>query len=258
MDSLIKRQNKIIVSVTSYPKRFPFLPILMTAIKSQIFNINKIMIFLHKDDYKHYNLKLKDVDIIPVEKDLRPHNKYFYAMKLYRDYAIITLDDDANYQNDTFKFLFDAYIKNPNIVSGKRSHVITYKNNGEAKVYNSWMKEQKKKTEIDFDIFLTGCSGIIYPPDILNIDDSYIPIIEETKTCDDITLKYFEIKKGVPSKWIKNKNYLAPPIYVPNTQSNPLSTINGIFNNVCIDKLNLNIQKLNLNNLCIPYKNIQN
>ena len=112
-------------------------------------------------------------------------------------------------------------------------------------------------TEIDFDIFLTGCSGIIYPPDILNIDDSYIPIIEETKTCDDITLKYFEIKKGVPSKWIKNKNYLAPPIYVPNTQSNPLSAINGIFNNVCIDKLNLNIQKLTLNNLCIPYKNIQ-
>ena len=35
-------------------------------------------------------------------------------MKTYRDYAIITLDDDSIYKSETFKLLYDGYIENPN------------------------------------------------------------------------------------------------------------------------------------------------
>ena len=179
-------------------------------------------------------------------------------MKSYRNYAIITLDDDSIYKNETFKLLYDGYIENPNIINGIRSHLITFENNGEIKKYENWESNQKIKTEIDFDVFLTGVSGTIYPPDILNIDDSYIPIIEETITCDDITLKYFEIMKGIPSKWIENTNFLPPYINESNSRAIALYNMNiKYLNNLCIGKLNLDINKTILDNLCVHYRNIQ-
>jgi hypothetical protein len=49
-------------------------------------------------------------------------------MKLFRDYAIITLDDDIGYLDDTFESLFNAYIENHNIISGRRTHLMTQSN----------------------------------------------------------------------------------------------------------------------------------
>jgi len=161
------------------------------------------------------------------------------------------------YNPDTFRLLVNSYINNPNIVSGIRAHYITYKNNGETKKYTLWSHQRTDVIESDFNIFLKGCSGTLYPPDIFNIDDSYLPIIEETVTCDDMTLKYFEIRKGIPERWIENKNFLNPTIIVPNYTSQELNLNNRILNDVCIDKLNLNIKKTILNNLCANFKDIQ-
>ena len=41
----------------------------------------------------------------------------------YRDYAIITVDDDIIYTEDMFISLFNSYIEHPNIVSGRRGHL---------------------------------------------------------------------------------------------------------------------------------------
>ena len=79
----------------------------MTFIRNQTFHINEIIFFLHKDDMKYYDLNISDVKIILAEENLKSHLKYFYAMKLFKDYAIITLDDDIGYANDTFESLFN-------------------------------------------------------------------------------------------------------------------------------------------------------
>jgi len=82
------------------------------------------------------------ISIPLAEKNLRPHLKYFYAMKLFRNHAIITIDDDMGYSNDTFNSLFNAYLENPNLISGRRSHIIKYKKNGELKQYANWKFQQ--------------------------------------------------------------------------------------------------------------------
>ena len=191
-DSIKRRKNKIIVSITSYPKRFIFLPDLMTYIKNQRYNISRIFFFLYKNDIKYLNMNINDSKIVSTEKNLRPHLKYFYAMKLFRDHAIITLDDDIGYSEDTFESLYNEYIENPNVICGRRSHLMTYENNGELKSYFKWKFEQKIQRNPDFNLILTNVGGSIYPPDILNIKDEFLPIIKETITCDDLTLKYFE------------------------------------------------------------------
>ena len=255
-NTIQKRQKKIIVSITSYPKRFIFLPDLMTFIRNQDFHINKIIFFFYKEDIKYYSLKIKDVQIILIDKNLRPHLKYFYAMKLFRDYAIITLDDDIGYANNTFRSLFNAYIQNPNVICGRRSHLMTYKNNGELKEYSKWVYEQKYINYTNFDLVLTNVGGTIFPPDILNINDDYIPIIKDTITCGDLTLKYFANLKGIPQKWIFNGKINGISRKLPKTNALPLFQINSINNDICINKLNIIINKTILKNLCVNYRSI--
>ena len=254
---LQQRQNKIIVSITSYPNRFVYLPDLIEFIRNQNYIINKIILFLFKEDIKFFDASIKDIQVILTDKDLKPHKKYFYPMQIFRDYAIITLDDDIGYPNDTFESLVNAYIENPNIISGRRSHLMTYKNNGELKKYLQWKFEQKIINNSDFSILLTGCGGSIFPPDILNINNDYIPIINETLTCDDLTLKYYSIKKGIPMKWIVNNYINGINRKLPKINSSRLCIINLVNNDICINKLNIMINKTSLNNLCVPYKNVQ-
>lgn len=256
-DSLLKRQHKIIVSITSYPQRFAYLPDLMGFIKNQNYFINRTKLFIYKEDIDYYNLNIKDLEIILTDMDLKPHKKYFYPMKLFRDNAIITLDDDIGYSNDTVESLVNAYIENPNIISGRRAHLMTYTNNGELKRYSQWKFEYKLIKEPDFNLILTGCGGIIYPPDIFNIKEEYLPIIKETITCDDLTLKYFANIKGVPIKWVVNNKINGVYRRLPKSKSSPLYKINFINNNICINKLNIIINKTILNNLCVSYRDIQ-
>ena len=207
-DLIKKRQNKILVSITSYPKRFIYIPGLMDFIRNQTFHINNITLFLYKADNKYFNFTNKDLQIISVDKNLKSHLKYFYSMKLFRDYAIITLDDDIGYSNHTFESLFDAYIKNPNIICGRRSHLMTYNKNGEGNGYFKWSFQQHLIKKANFKITLTNVGGSIFPPDILNINEELLPIIKETITCDDLTLKYFANIKGIPQKWVVNSHLL--------------------------------------------------
>lgn len=56
----------------------------MAFIRNQTLHINKIIIFLYKEDMKYFHLNISDVEIIIINKNLRPHLKYFYAMKYFR------------------------------------------------------------------------------------------------------------------------------------------------------------------------------
>ena len=256
-DSIKKKQNKIIVSIASYPERFVYLPGLMSFINNQSFHINNITFFFYIGHEKFYNLNLSNVKIFFTEKNLKSHLKYFYAMKLFRDHAIITLDDDLGYTYDSFESLFNAYVENPNIICGRRGHLMTYQNNGELKNYFSWIYEQQIIKESSFNITLTNGAGTIFPPDILNINDEYLPIINETITCDDLTLKFYSTQKGILNKWIFNNHIMGIPRTLPKSNSSPLFILNNVNNDFCINKLNIIINKTNLDNLCVPFKNIQ-
>ena len=220
---------------------------------------SKIILTLTEDDKKFYNISNEiNIDIITVKKNLKGHKKYFYVMQKYRDYAIITIDDDIYYAPDTFESLYNSYLKYPNIVSGRRSHYMTYNKNGELKPYYEWKMEQNNITKPDFDVFLTGSGGIIYPPDILNINDNLKLLISKTLTTDDFLLKYLETLKGIPIKWILNKHLLGiklinekvgSPLYKLNKRKN--------YNNICMKAIDISIKNTFLNNLCVFYKGVQ-
>lgn len=248
------RQQKVLISFTSYQKRFNLISTVLKSLKEQTFPITNLVLNLAEEDKKNFHLNISNIDIITFNEDLRPHNKYYYAMQKYRDYAIMTIDDDQYYANDTLESLFYSYLDNPNIILGRRSHYMTYTKSGQLKPYKNWSYEQFLKNEPDFNVFLTGVGCILYPPDIFDINENDLHIINETITTDDITLKYFANRRGIPHKWVKN-NHFSDTLNL--NQGNPLSLINLINNDKNIKKLELDINHIILKNLCVPYRGIQ-
>jgi hypothetical protein len=249
------RQKKILVSLTSYKERFNFLPIVIKSLREQSMSPNKIVLVLAEKDMKSYNLKIEGLDIITINKDLRPHNKYYYTMLKYPEYAIVTVDDDIIYSKNMLESLYNSYIDHPNIVSGRRGHLMRYKKNGELRSYFSWGLGHKSIIEANYDLFLTGVGGILYPPDIFNINENYSKIIEETMTGDDIALKYYEVIKGIDERWVPNRHLLGLNI-MQNSVNKPLLKSNKKNNDIYIKNINIDIKNVILENLCVNYKNI--
>ena len=249
------RQKKFLISLTSYKERFNFLPKVIESLRAQTIRPNKIVLVLTEKDKKSYNFEINGIDIITINKDLRPHKKYYYTMLKYPEYAIITVDDDILYCKNTLKSLYNSYIEHPNIVSGRRGHLMTYKKNGELKKYNFWNQEQKIIKEASYDIFLTGVGGVLYPPDIFNINEKNLKIIEETITNDDFALKYYEVMKGIEEKWVPNKHPQGLKI-MQNLVHKPLLRINKVKNDQYIKNINIDIKNIILKSLCVNYKSI--
>ena len=113
-----------------------------------------------------------------------------------------------------------------------------YKLNRELNDYKYWIKEHKNITNPDFNIFLKGVGGIIYPPDIFQMNEEYLPIINETITGDDLTLKYFETIKEIEEKWVPNNHPQELKIKI----NELLYRINTFNNDAYIKKVNIAIK----------------
>ena len=67
------------------------------------------MLILYEKDFTKFDLNITDIEIIKVKEDIKSHKKYYYTMKHYRDYAIITLYDDIYYPSDVIVSLYESY-----------------------------------------------------------------------------------------------------------------------------------------------------
>ena len=206
----LERQKKIIVSLTSYKQRLKKLNLVLESILNNTMKPSKIVLSLYKDDLYFLTKNLidminnKDIELIVTDIDLKSHKKYFEVMKKYRDYAIITIDDDIIYTNDLIETLYNSYVKNPNCIHARRVHKIMTKNN-EILPYNKWLYEYTLELNPSFELFATSGAGTLFPPNILNISDDNIKEINKCITADDIYLKYLSRKRNIKIVWVPNK-----------------------------------------------------
>lgn len=200
---------QVIVSLTSYPARFKYIPSVIDSILQNTLKPWKICLCIYKEDEQHLTKEIKDlinsniIELIIADEDLKPHCKYYYTMKKYKTHPIITIDDDLLYDKDTIKSLYRNYILKPNVVSARRVHKISYEN-GIAQGYGKWIREYTKCKTPRKDMFATGVGGVLYPPDILHIDDLPTDKIYKCLYADDILLKYLEDRLGILTMWVEN------------------------------------------------------
>ena len=190
----VQRVADVIVSLTSFPARINQIWYTIETLKRQSVLPEKIILWLSEEEFPH---KLSDVperlrnqldelfEIRFVEKDLRPHKKYFYSFKEFPEKIIITVDDDIFYNSQLVEYLITAHRKYPDCVICNRAQRIV-----KDVSYSKWETIRNAEGP-SFDILPTGVGGVLYPPHVY--DEHVFDIDAITKTClraDDLWLNF--------------------------------------------------------------------
>jgi hypothetical protein len=161
-------KEKLIVSLTSYPKRYHLLQLTIRTLLRQSIKADQVILWVSEDDYgklpeniKYYKKYGLNIFIC---KDLKSYKKIIPTLKAYPKACVVTADDDIYYRRDWLKELVHAYQRAPHRhVICHRAHEIILDDSSYPLSYNEWSWESKKKTSCPF-LFPTGAGGIFYPP----------------------------------------------------------------------------------------------
>lgn len=205
------RDIPIIVSLTSFPKRFPYIGMCLKSLVTQKTKPDRIIVYLGNDaeepqlteemhKYQQYGVEYR----FDTENNLMPHKKYFYAMQEYPNAIIITADDDVVYPTNWVSTLYESYKKYPKAISARRVHYI---NCDEEKLlpYDSWKDQCRNIHSPSMRLIATGNSGVLYPPNCFDSEAFNIDAIKSIcLRADDLWLKCMEIRNGIPVVWVRN------------------------------------------------------
>ena len=165
----INREQKIIVSLTSYPKRINTVWLTIETLLRQTIKPDKVILWLADDQFdgmeslpsELLNLQKRGLTIRFCD-NLRSHKKYFYVMQEYPEDIIILADDDMFYPYDTIKQLMKMHKKFPNDICTMTAQVMAPSFEAMPSVWRNPMLKEKFVHSDQIQVF-TG-SGSLYPP----------------------------------------------------------------------------------------------
>ncbi len=169
------RQQKLVVSLTSFPARIAKVHLVIECLLRQTIKPSVIIIWLSKQQFKSLNelpkalLDLQDrgLTIKIVNEDIRSHKKYYYVMKTYPNDIIITVDDDIFYRSDMIQTLLECAKDNPSSIIANYAHRIRYENHTPLP-YNLWENNVNLKEASGYDIFFGSGGGTLFRPRLLS------------------------------------------------------------------------------------------
>ena len=155
--------KKLVVSLTSYPKRFRTLPLVLNSIKNQSIKPDEIVLWIENKDKKKLPsqiLNFKGIKINFCENGLLSYKKIIPTINKYKNSYIITFDDDVIYFRNSIEQLVSKSKKFPKNVIANCIHKIELINFYPIS-YKLWKRNYKKQTKF---AFFTGTAGVLYPP----------------------------------------------------------------------------------------------
>lgn len=222
-------QGNMIVSLTTYPARIHEVWKTISTLMNQTRKPKRIILWLAESQFPDHQLP---ESILRLEKrgleiqyceDLRPHKKYFEAMKRYPEDIVVTADDDMFYPENHLEKLWRVHEDYPDAVLCQWSHKITFTKEGQFIPYNDWPDNGRE--EPSYATLAVGCGGILYPPgalheeafhtelirgEILNVDDLWLKCMEilngiKAMNCNETVLGYFSVLSiGKAGLWLSN------------------------------------------------------
>ncbi|MGC8753983.1 MAG: glycosyl transferase [Thermosulfidibacteraceae bacterium] len=168
--------RELIVSLTSYPRRFGKLHIIIESLMRQVLEPTRIVLWLAKEEvrgleelpasvrkYVGRGLVVKFID-----RNYRSYNKLVHAIREYPDSIIVTVDDDTIYFEEFLKGLYEKWLLFPNCVIAYACRVMVMKSSREFLPYRDWPFADFEGPS--YRLFPLGYSGILYPPNSLHED----------------------------------------------------------------------------------------
>ena len=228
-----ERDNKVIVSLTSFPQRINIVIKTIKTLLTQTMKPDMVILWLAPEQFpnKEQDLPQELLDLkqygltIDWYKDIRSYKKIIPTLKKYPDAIIITTDDDIYYAPDTVESLYKSYLEHPTEIQAHRCDWLKV-NDGSI----SWAKTRElykdiHRGEASFYQRLTGYGAVLYPPHSLYKDVTDENIIARTiPTHDDIWLWAMAVLNGTKTRLVKG--YSESINYIENSQQYGLCKIN--------------------------------
>lgn len=211
--------QKLVVSLTSFPKRFDTLHLTIRSVLTQSVRPDIAVLWIAEGDRQYLPeqvLQFQDVGLcIRYCDDLRSYKKIVPSLRAFPDAYIITLDDDICYPRRWLEALVRSYRANPVDVVCHRAHRIVCDDSGHPMPYNSW-QWNIGGTEGSPRILPTGVGGVLYSPGALDprVTDSTV-FMDLCPTTDDIWL-YWMLRLAGSRVRVLNSRKLV--VYWPNSQ----------------------------------------
>lgn len=214
--------GNVYVSLTSFPARLETTYFAICSLFVQKTPANKIILTLTKEEFpegeksipqKILDLKKKGLEILWGDENLKPHNKYFYAMKKYPQAIIITADDDILYPPNTISKLIETYKKHPQAICALGIRQIVIEKGIPAPFarwnanlcYEPYRISKEILGQERMDILAEGGSSVLYPPSIMPQETFNVCKIKKLAPyADDIWLKGMQLLANIPAVCYNN------------------------------------------------------
>jgi protein O-GlcNAc transferase len=203
--------RRLVVSLTSYPQRFPTLHWTLKCLLSQSVAPDEVILCIAREDKARLPdevLTLQDDGLtIKFSEDLGPYTKIVPALVQYPDAYVVTADDDIYYGPAWLEELV-AHERAGGEILCHRAHRIRIGSNGIPLAYQKWEYETRHKKPCSL-IFPTGCGGVLYPPGVLHRDVMNTRLFRELcPSNDDVWLYWMMRRNGVVARRIGSRRLL--------------------------------------------------
>lgn len=219
-----KRDERYIVSLTSFPARINHVHLSIETLMRQSFKADEIVLWLAKEQFSNAVLpkrleELKDKGLtIRFCDDLRSHKKYYYTFREYPNDNIIIVDDDLFYPTDLLKKLVRLHKKHPKDIACESAQII-YPNL--SAMPTEWIVAENY-ADYSSSLYVQsfqGC-GVLYPPrwysdELFNLEN----IRGLAFTADDLWLKAMSIISGVRTTKENKFRAFYVEIDIPNNET---------------------------------------
>lgn len=169
----IKRKTPVIITLTTYPKRYDVVHLTLESLLSQTMKPDQIVLWISSEEgsdntmpEKILRLRKRGVTIKYVDGNLKSYKKLIYALEEYPSALLITVDDDTIYPVDFVKNIYKVHMEYPNCIIANRCTYMSNDEKGDIKPYTEW--EENREINPSFNQFPTGVGGILYPPQSLH------------------------------------------------------------------------------------------
>lgn len=217
------REQKIIISFTTFGKRIDSVYLTIESIARQTLKPDVVILWLAENEFNKNTIpihlqKFENRGLtISYCKDIRSYKKLIPTLQKYPDDIIITIDDDIIYPITLVEKLIQNHKNYPDSICCNRARKIILDKNNNPTPYNSWPQAYQSVSP-SFELIPIGVGGVLYFPGCFNTD-----IIKEelfTKlapTADDLWFKILAQKKGTKTMVF---NDLDHSDYIPLGSSN--------------------------------------
>ncbi len=240
-----EREEKIIVSLTTFPARINTVFYSIKSLMHQTVSPDRIILWLAETQFSFDSLpeQIKELCELGLEirfvEDLKSHKKYHYALKeQQKNELVITYDDDIIYPEDSIERLYKTHLKYRDCIVCNRAAVAAAAN-GKLQSYSLW----KIHSDIGVNtpstmLFPSTGGGTLYPFGSVNEEAFNVDNMKETSfSADDLWMRFMSALNG--TKIIKTRKNHRTFTVCDGSQTESLQVVNCLENgnNEAIEKL---------------------